>query len=144
MFIYMCVFKSCAPSGCIILNCGFIFTSFVMLYKQEIYTPIDNIGQCINICSSLGGITKLVPIRKFERNTSKLGSMIQDGAAGHNFERGPFRPSLVEIDQVVYDEKILKLFFCLFILNLHNRSKSAKVKSSYKITGIYGNMLKSS
>jgi hypothetical protein len=49
---------------------------------------------------------------------------------------------LVEIDQLVYDEKIFKLFFCLFILNLHNRSKSAKVKSSYE--NLEYNMLKSS
>ena len=36
--------------------------------------------------------------------------------------------SLVEIDQVVSDEKILKNV-SIFILILHNRSKSAKVKS---------------
>ena len=47
-----------------------------------------------------------------------------------------------KFDQVVYDEKIFKLFFCLIILNLHNRSKSAKVKSSYE-NPVY-NMLKSS
>ena len=77
MFIYMCVFKSCAPRGCIRLNWGFIFTSFFMLYKQKIYTQIDNIEQCINNCSSLGGITKLVPIRKFGRNTIKLWYSMQ-------------------------------------------------------------------
>jgi hypothetical protein len=44
--------------------------------------------------------------------------------------------------QVVYDEKIFKLFICLFSLNLHNRSKSAKVKSSYENPEY--NMLKSS
>ena len=46
--------------------------------------------------------------------------------------QGSFQQSLVEIGSVVSEEKVFFNFILLFS-NLHNRSKSAKVQSSYKI-----------